>query len=42
MKDYDKATEAIDTALKIVDDINLNDFTKKGKLYARKAKIYVA
>lgn len=39
-KEYDRAIEECDKAFKIMEENHINDFSKKAKLYARKAKGY--
>lgn len=40
LKDYDKAMEMCDEALKLSEENKLRDFIMLSKIYARKASIY--
>lgn len=40
MKEYEKAHEAIDKAIEVMEEIKLNDWVKRAKIFQRKASIY--
>ena len=40
MKEYEKAHEAIDKAIEVMNETKLNDWIKRAKIFQRKASIY--